>query len=55
MQKNIRKITKDKRNNYYINVPKNVIRKLKWQEHQKVTVENIGRHIVIKDWPSKKK
>lgn len=50
MEKKTRKIMKNERGNYYVNIPKEVVRKLKWQEGQKVVVANIGKTIVIKDW-----
>lgn len=50
MEKKTRKIMKNERGNYYINIPKEVVRKLKWQVGQKVTVANIGKTIEIKDW-----
>jgi predicted transcriptional regulator len=55
MEKKTRKIMKNDRGNYYVNIPKEVVRKLKWRENQKVSVENIGKTITIKDWhPAKK-
>ncbi|MEK7598301.1 MAG: AbrB/MazE/SpoVT family DNA-binding domain-containing protein [Patescibacteria group bacterium] len=50
MKKKIRKIMKNPRNNYYVNIPKEVVRKLKWRENQKVVVENEGEVIIIRDW-----
>ncbi len=41
---------KNERANYYVNIPKEVIRKLKWRENQKVVVINEGNTIIIKDW-----
>lgn len=41
---------KNDRGNYYVNIPKEVVRKLQWRENQKVVVENIGKKIVIQDW-----
>jgi len=35
---------------YYITLPVEMIRDLGWQEKQKVTVEQKGKTIVIKDW-----
>jgi bifunctional DNA-binding transcriptional regulator/antitoxin component of YhaV-PrlF toxin-antitoxin module len=50
MKKKTRKIMKNDRGNYYVNIPKEVVRKLKWRENQKVVVENTGLTIIIKDW-----
>jgi predicted transcriptional regulator len=50
MEKKTRKIMKNERGNYYVNIPKEVVRKLKWRENQKVSVENIGKTITIRDW-----
>ena len=41
---------KNDRGIYYVNIPKEVVRKLKWRENQKVTVLNEGLKIIIKDW-----
>jgi len=46
---------KNERGNYYVNIPKEVVRRLKWRENQKVSVENIGGTITIKDWSPVKK
>ena len=46
---NVRNIQKSKRS-YYITLPIRIIRKLKWQERQKVVVDRRGKEIVIKDW-----
>jgi hypothetical protein len=50
MEKKIRKIMKNDRGNYYVNIPKEVVRKLKWRENQKVVVKNEGLRIIIQDW-----
>ena len=50
MKKKVRKIMKNERSNYYVNIPKEVVRKLKWRENQKVVVENDGETIIIRDW-----
>ena len=55
MEKKTRKIMKNERGNYYVNIPKEVVRKLRWQEGQKVVVISEGKMIVIKDWAPAKK
>ncbi len=46
----IRKIIKNNRGSYYINIPKELVKKIKWKERQKVEVDIKGKNIVIKDW-----
>jgi bifunctional DNA-binding transcriptional regulator/antitoxin component of YhaV-PrlF toxin-antitoxin module len=42
-------------NVYYVTLPVELVRALKWQERQKVVVKKFGRDkIIIKDWPEKK-
>lgn len=48
--KNIRKIVKNGRDSYYINVPKDLLRELGWKEKQKVVVKKRGKGIVVGDW-----
>jgi antitoxin component of MazEF toxin-antitoxin module len=51
---NVRNIQRS-HGSYYITIPIDLIRDLKWQERQKVEVEKFGKDkIIIKDWPSKK-
>jgi len=47
MEKNTRKILKNGRNSYYVNIPKEIIRKYKWSERMRVTVEDKGKGTVI--------
>lgn len=47
----IRKISKVANgNSYAVTLPKDIIRELGWQEHQKVIIERRGNEIVIRDW-----
>jgi antitoxin component of MazEF toxin-antitoxin module len=46
---NVRNIQKS-RQSYHVTLPVQIVRKLKWQERQKVVVEKRGKEIVIKDW-----
>ena len=49
-EKPVRKIVKNGRGSYYINIPKEYMRELDWQERQKLTIEKKGKEIIIKDW-----
>ena len=48
-EENVRNIQKSKRS-YYVILPIQIVRDLKWRERQKVVVERHGREITIKDW-----
>ncbi len=50
MDKNTRKIVKNGRESYYINIPKEIMRELGWKERQKLTVRRVGRRFVVEDW-----
>jgi len=50
MKKYIRKIVKNGRNSYYINIPKEIIKELKFKERQKLTVHLYRNRIIVKDW-----
>ena len=45
-----RKITKNGRNSYYINIPKEIMKEFKWRERQKLVVRKSGSKIIIEDW-----
>ena len=51
-EENIRKIQKTGRGgeSYMITLPKAIVKKLNWREHQKVVVELDGKTVTIKDW-----
>lgn len=52
---NIRKIQQSgKRGSYRLTIPVQLMRELKWREHQKVILNRSGRKIIITDWPGKK-
>ncbi len=53
-KENIRKIVKNGRQSYYVNIPKEIIKAFKWQERQKLVIRKIGKKIIITDWPTKK-
>jgi bifunctional DNA-binding transcriptional regulator/antitoxin component of YhaV-PrlF toxin-antitoxin module len=50
MEKNTRKIVKNGRESYYINIPKDIMRELGWRERQKLVVRRTGKRLVIEDW-----
>ena len=51
---NSRKILKNNQGTYYISIPKEIMKELKWSDNQKVVVEIRGKEVVIKDWVEKK-
>lgn len=50
MIKFIRKIIKNGRGSYYINLPKEVMNSMKLRERQKLTICQSGKKIIIEDW-----
>lgn len=50
MDKNIRKIVKNGRGSYYVNIPKEIMADLGWRERQKLVVKRRGSKITIEDW-----
>jgi antitoxin component of MazEF toxin-antitoxin module len=50
---NIRKITKNGRNSYYVNIPYDIMKELHWRERQKVVVKKSGNKVIISDWPAR--
>ncbi len=50
-EKNIRKLTKmGGGKSFGITLPIEIVRKLKWRQHQKLTVKLRGKKIIIEDW-----
>lgn len=51
-EENIRKIQKTGREgeSYMVTLPKEIMNKLKWREHQKVVVTEKDGKITIQDW-----
>ena len=49
-KKYIRKVVKNGRESYYINIPKEIIKTLKIRERQKLNITTKGKSIIIKDW-----
>ena len=50
MEKEVRKIVKNGRGSYYINIPKEIMQELRWKERQKLTVRKVGKRLIIEDW-----
>lgn len=48
--KNVRKIVKNGRESYYINIPKEYMRELGWRERQKLTVKLVNKKLIVEDW-----
>ena len=46
----IRKIVKNGRNSYYINLPIEIVRELKFRERQKLVIKKRGEKIIVEDW-----
>jgi antitoxin component of MazEF toxin-antitoxin module len=54
MKKNyIRKIIKNNRESYYINIPKDMIKDLRWQDNQQLVVQKKDKSLILKDWQPK--
>ena len=50
MQKETRKIVKNGRESYYINIPKNFLKEFGWKERQKLTIRKSGKKLIVEDW-----
>ena len=51
MKKIPRKLNKNSKYSYSINLPKKIVDKYKWKAKQKITIEDKGRGVLeIKDW-----
>lgn len=56
MKKIIRKLNKNSKYSYSINLPKEIIEKYGWKNKQKLTIEDNGRGVLeIKDWRNPKR
>jgi bifunctional DNA-binding transcriptional regulator/antitoxin component of YhaV-PrlF toxin-antitoxin module len=49
-EKETRKIVKNGRDSYYINIPKDLMRELGWRERQKLTIRRVSNRLVVEDW-----
>jgi len=50
MIKFTRKIIKNGRGTYYINIPKEIMDSFKLRERQKLTIRRSGKKIIVEDW-----
>ena len=50
MNKEARKLIKNNRGSYYINLPKHIVKEIKWKDNQKLFVKKTGNKIIISDW-----
>lgn len=48
-----RKLFKIGKYSYIVSIPRDVIRKLRWQKGQRLELELKGKKVIIKDWKSK--
>lgn len=48
-----RKLQKNNRGSYYLNIPKEMIKDLKWKDKQNLEVEVKRSGLVVKDWEEK--
>ena len=46
----VRVLQKNNTGSYSVSLPVEVIRQLKWQQGQKLTVQKRGKTLVIQDW-----
>jgi len=46
----VRKIIKNGRGSYYVNIPKELVREMGLRERQKVVVRQYGKKLIIEDW-----
>ncbi len=49
-QQHVRSISKNSTGTYQVTLPIGLVRELKWQQGQKVTVVKRGKSLVITDW-----
>ncbi len=50
MKDEIRKIGKNSQGTYYVSLPKELVKELRFREKQKVVVKKFGKGILIEDW-----
>ena len=50
---NIRKILKNNQGTYFISIPKDIMKALRFRDNQKVVVKKHGKGILIEDWENK--
>lgn len=53
-QKNVHKLKKSSAYSYSVTLPKEIVEKYKWKEHQKISIVDKGQgKIEIRDWRKK--
>lgn len=50
VEKYVRKVVKNGRGSYYLNIPKEIARDLKIRERQKLEIHSRGKSIIVRDW-----
>ena len=50
MKSEIRKVGRNSQGTYYITIPKELMKELKFKEKQKVVIKKRGKAILIEDW-----
>ena len=50
MTQDIRKIGRNSQGTYYVTLPRDLVKALKFREKQKVVVKKFGEGIMIEDW-----
>lgn len=48
-ERNVRQVQQSN-GTYHITLPKELVRELKWREHQKLEVTKRGKKLIIADW-----
>jgi bifunctional DNA-binding transcriptional regulator/antitoxin component of YhaV-PrlF toxin-antitoxin module len=51
----VRKVIKNGRGTFYVNIPKKIIAELKWKERRPVRVKRSGEKVIIEEFPSQRK
>ena len=49
-----RKIIKNGAGTYYVSIPREVMKELRWRERQRVVVRRRGDRVIIEDWGQKR-
>lgn len=49
-EEHLRNLTKNSTGTYSVSIPIALVRKLKWQRGQKLTVRQQGKKLIIEDW-----
>lgn len=49
-QHNVRVLQKNNTGSYSVSLPVEVVRQMRWQQGQKLTVEKRGNALLIQDW-----